>query len=274
MKKIIFLLIISSMIAGTIQSQVKVDFSVSNARFENNLYTLDVIATVPAEQTWKVGPTCIRVGFQTLPDSFALSVHPDNPATNANINLSGNSDYSAMTTTSIMEGKAVSLNIFNFQGRPSYELTEGSYTLGAIRWNVEHWGSNCIDPTILQNSAIFNELVGQVYNTGWSLTDTTCIPISVKKLSEVVPVEYNLYQNYPNPFNPSTTIKFDIARTTDVQVVIYDALGRQVESLVNERLATGTYEVKWNAGNYSSGIYFYSIITKEYTRTNKMILMK
>lgn len=273
MKKIIFLLIISSMIAGTIQSQNKVIFSVSNARVENNLYILDVIATVPAGQTWKVGPTNVRINFETLPDSFALAVHPDTPATNANINISGNSNYAQMTTSSIIGGTAISLNIFNLSARPTFHFPEGRHTLGAVRWDILTWGS-CIDPTILQNSAVFDTLTALAYNTGWGLSDTSCIPIGVTKISQNVPVEYKLYQNYPNPFNPSTTIKFDVAKTSDVKVVIYDALGREVEQLVNEQLSAGTYEVRWNAFNNASGVYFYTIMTKDYVHTNKMILMK
>lgn len=273
MKKIIFLLLISSMIAGTIHSQVKVTFSVGNARVENNLYILDVKATVPAGQVWKVGPTNVRIGFLTLPDSFALAVHPDTPATNANINISANTNYAPMTTSSIMEGEAISLNIFNLNLKPTYHFTPGTYILGAVRWDVLGWG-NCIDPDILTISAIFDTLSGQVYNTGWNSSDTDCIPISVKKLSQNVPVEYRLYQNYPNPFNPSTTIKFDIVKTSDVKIIIYDALGREVERLVNEQLTAGTYEVKWNALNNATGIYFYTIITKDYVHTNKMILIK
>jgi hypothetical protein len=273
MKKIIFLLIISSMIAGTIYSQGKVTFSVSNARIENNLYVLDVIATVPAGQTWKVGPTNVRIEYQTLPDSFALAVHPDTPATNANVNISGNTNYAQMTTSSIMEGSAISLNIFNLSARPTYHFTTGRYTLGAVRWDILSTGS-CVDPGILQISAVFDTLSPLVYNTGWTLSDTGCIPIGIKKLSQNVPVEYKLYQNYPNPFNPSTTIKFDVAKTSDVKVVIYDAVGREVDRIVNETLSPGTYEVKWNALNNASGVYFYTIMTKNYIHTNKMVLMK
>ena len=93
-----------------------------------------------------------------------------------------------------------------------------------------------------------------------------------------IPKHFELYQNYPNPFNPKTKIKFNIPNVSRessvVSVVIYDILGREMATLVNEKLQPGTYEVEWDAGNYSSGVYFYKLIATEYTETKKMILMK
>ena len=81
-------------------------------------------------------------------------------------------------------------------------------------------------------------------------------------------------QNYPNPFNPSTNIKFELPKTGNVKLVIYDVLGREVETLLNEKLNAGSYEAVWNADKYSSGVYFYKLETGDFTQTKKMILMK
>jgi len=83
-----------------------------------------------------------------------------------------------------------------------------------------------------------------------------------------------LNQNYPNPFNPITTIKYDIIKAQDVTVTVYDILGREIEVLVNEQQQPGSYEVKWDASNVSSGIYFYRLNTTDYVDTKKMILLK
>jgi hypothetical protein len=90
-----------------------------------------------------------------------------------------------------------------------------------------------------------------------------------------------LEQNYPNPFNPDTTIKFFIPKLAssnraaqNVSLKIYDILGRRVASLVNESKYPGSYEVKFNASNLRSGIYFYELIAGNFTQTKKMILMK
>ena len=108
--------------------------------------------------------------------------------------------------------------------------------------------------------------------------------IGVKPISEEIPIAFALYQNYPNPFNPVTKIKFSIpflplgkGEAEGVGVVtlnIYDILGREVATLVNEKLSPGTYEVEWNGSNYSSGIYFYKFSAGEFMETRKMLLVK
>ena len=274
MKKSIFLILTFLLIAGAAESQVKVNFSLANPRLENGIFTYDVVATVPEGQVWKAGPTCIRVKYTTIPE-IVLSVKEDNPATNANINISGNSNYAGMTTTSIMGDSAISLNIFNLYLMPSYSFTSGTHTLGSIRWNVLD-STGCINTTILPISAIFDGSNALSYGTGWSKTDTAgCIPIGIKQItSKQLPKEYKLYQNYPNPFNPMTTIKYDIVKTSPVEISIYDELGREVERLVNTKQNPGTYEVTWDASNYASGLYFYRIKTDDYVQTNKMVLIK
>lgn len=98
--------------------------------------------------------------------------------------------------------------------------------------------------------------------------------IGVKTVSDKVPEKYLLYQNYPNPFNPSTTIKYQIMKKGFVGITIYDAIGRQVETLVSLSQSPGTYEVQWNASAYPSGVYFYKFTAGSYSETKKLILLK
>ena len=98
-------------------------------------------------------------------------------------------------------------------------------------------------------------------------------------MSALVGTKDNLSQNYPNPFNPVTRIKFDIpplkgVRGMMVRLIIYDLLGREVTTLVNEPMKPGTYEVDWDGSMYASGVYFYKLITDEYVETRKMVLLK
>jgi hypothetical protein len=88
------------------------------------------------------------------------------------------------------------------------------------------------------------------------------------------PVEYKLYQNYPNPFNPSTKIKFDVTKQENVKVVVYDALGKEISVLANDKMNPGSYELNWNASDNASGVYFYKLITESYSETKKMLLVK
>jgi hypothetical protein len=88
------------------------------------------------------------------------------------------------------------------------------------------------------------------------------------------PITYQLSQNYPNPFNPTTIIKYQIPVDGLVSLKVYDILGREVKTLVNEFKEAGYYEVEFNAFNIPSGVYFYKLQTKEFTDVKKMIIAK
>lgn len=85
---------------------------------------------------------------------------------------------------------------------------------------------------------------------------------------------YSLDQNYPNPFNPSTKIKYSLERESDVNITVYDVMGREVADLLNERKPAGVYEVDFDASQLSSGVYIYKITAGDFVSSRKMILMK
>lgn len=89
-----------------------------------------------------------------------------------------------------------------------------------------------------------------------------------------VPAEYELEQNYPNPFNPSTTIEFKIPREGFVTLKVYDILGHERAVLMNEKLHPGNFNVRWDADNFPSGVYYYKLQAGDFTSTRKMILLK
>lgn len=89
-----------------------------------------------------------------------------------------------------------------------------------------------------------------------------------------VPQTYSLHQNYPNPFNPTTTISFDIPKTAKVKLAIYNVVGKEIVSLVNRKMNPGSYEVNWDASNFTSGVYFYRIFSDGFVDTKKMVLIK
>ncbi len=103
--------------------------------------------------------------------------------------------------------------------------------------------------------------------------DTSFIT-GINQINSETPKSFLLFQNYPNPFNPKSNIKFQIAKLGEVKIVIYDILGREITFLVNQQLQPGTYEVEWDGSNYSSGIYYYSLVTTEFVETKKMVLIK
>lgn len=138
------------------------------------------------------------------------------------------------------------------------KLPAGSYVLIAHRMGFE---------PVTQNITITNSNVPNINFDFGS-------PIGIEPISTLIPSGFKLYQNYPNPFNPVTKIRFALPVSTIAKLIIYDVLGRELETIVDELLIAGTYEVILDASNYPSGIYFYKLSSGEFNRTNKMILIK
>jgi hypothetical protein len=100
------------------------------------------------------------------------------------------------------------------------------------------------------------------------------VVVNVEDEENIVPITYKLEQNYPNPFNPSTIIKFAVPVRNRVLIKIYDLLGAEVLTLINEELDAGWYEKKFDAGSLSTGIYIYRMQAGNYVSTKKMLMVK
>ncbi|TRZ66353.1 T9SS C-terminal target domain-containing protein [bacterium] len=146
-------------------------------------------------------------------------------------------------------------------------------TNNGISWINKNQGFSVIPSVsallIIGNTYIFAGTQGQ---SVWLRLYTESI--GIKQISEVVPSSYSLQQNYPNPFNPTTKIQYAIPHNGIVKLVVFDALGRVVETLVNENQTAGVYETEFNASRYSSGVYFYKLTTGNFSETKKMTLIK
>ena len=97
--------------------------------------------------------------------------------------------------------------------------------------------------------------------------------------SNNIPTEFALYQNYPNPFNPTTTIKYSVPKIVNnqssiINLKVYDILGNEIATLVNEQKAPGNYEVQWNASGFASGVYFCRLQSEDFISVKKLLLMK
>ena len=118
------------------------------------------------------------------------------------------------------------------------------------------------------------DIRGSVRSRDYSLLIGNDAYIKNKKIL-LQPKDYILYQNYPNPFNPVTSIRFAIPEIVNVELKIFDILGREVKSLINNETRTpGYYEVQFDAGNLTSGVYFYRISAGKYKGVRKMILLR
>jgi hypothetical protein len=96
----------------------------------------------------------------------------------------------------------------------------------------------------------------------------------VETASGSIPSTFSLLQNYPNPFNPTTNIEFRIANLELVTLKVFDLLGREISTLVNEVRPAGLYTVRWDASSLPSGVYFYRLQAREFVQTRKMVITK
>jgi hypothetical protein len=110
-------------------------------------------------------------------------------------------------------------------------------------------------------------------NVGFD-TVTWCPITGIQQTGSEVPARYVLEQNYPNPFNPTTTFKFSLPKEGYVEIILYDITGREVANLVSDPFKAGTYTVTFDGTNLSSGVYFYRIVSGDFTDAKKMVLIK
>jgi hypothetical protein len=104
------------------------------------------------------------------------------------------------------------------------------------------------------------------------IKDTTIS--GIKDYANNNPDNFILEQNYPNPFNMETIIRYELKKSANVKLELYDVLGREVASLVNEVMQPGKYSMSWNAEGVQSGVYFYRLSAGNYTQTRKLLLLR
>jgi hypothetical protein len=163
-----------------------------------------------------------------------------------------------------------------------YVLLVKTDSLGTVKWH-KSFGFNDADAgyDIRQTSDTGYVIIGDRVNFNGDdiyiiKTDKVgyANPIGIKLLGNKIPENFVLYQNYPNPFNSTTNFRFDISERTDIELTIYDITGQEVEVLLKQQLIAGSYNVKWEGTNFSSGIYFYVMKYKDKWLTKKLVLVK
>jgi hypothetical protein len=133
-------------------------------------------------------------------------------------------------------------------------------------WPTDVWGVGCQNTTSTPPDDGY-QLTPRFYSDFLSTS-------YINESQSEMPTNYNLSQNYPNPFNPSTQIRYSVPQTSEVVIRVFDILGNEIETLVNEEKQTGTYEITWYAESLPSGVYFYRIQAGDFIQTKKTVLMK
>jgi photosystem II stability/assembly factor-like uncharacterized protein len=154
-------------------------------------------------------------------------------------------------------------------------------TDGGTTWQADSYFNGLTDGDILSLSTVdFNTGLAVIRNTTLdggvqsSMFIVSSEPLSADDDLNKIPSDFSLEQNYPNPFNPTTNFEFRIAKGGFVSLKIYDLLGKEVATVVNEEKSAGNYKVDFNASGISSGVYFYKLTTRNFTQTKKLVLLR
>lgn len=204
--------------------------------------------------------SCSYYPFEMLLDSFAAGIND----TIGNCSLPFVcTDTSDITVFNTYQSKNITF-VYYFLGGPGGPVMARSF---ANNFGMMSFGEGYSFGSV--NYALKGcRINGVVYG------DTSAV-IGINIISTEIPAFFKLYQNYPNPFNPSTKVKFDIRKNSNVNLSVYDVLGNVIETLVNENLSAGSFSVSWNGNNHSNGIYFFRmIIDGKISGAKKMILLK
>jgi len=144
---------------------------------------------------------------------------------------------------------------------PNYETTNGG-----LNWHLAGWGRNMNRIRFISDTL--------AYAVGTTVYKYTSEPIGIQQISNEVPSRFDLHQNYPNPFNPTTKIRFSLPVSSYTTLKIFDILGKEIKTLVEQNPGPGNYSVTWSADANPGGIYFYKMITGDYSESRKMVLIK
>lgn len=163
---------------------------------------------------------------------------------------------------------------------PNYYLT-GTYS-GSTSYKTTNGGANFVTSTITSGSGAGIIVMEKNYALAQQTSNLLKLSVSygvTTKIEETIissniPTKFDLYQNYPNPFNPTTNIKFDLTQNGFVKLIVYNEIGKEVETLVSGVRNAGSYEIKFDASQLGSGIYFYKLETGNTSLTKKMLLVK
>jgi hypothetical protein len=157
---------------------------------------------------------------------------------------------------------------FLVRGTGIYRSTDGGLTFVSVHTAVGT--QNDLKITNGPNGCF----VGWSVASAGNITKLVGVPVGIVINNNEIPDNYSLLQNYPNPFNPTTNIKFSLPNTGLVKLVVFDVLGREVATLVNEVKSAGNYTADFDASTLSSGVYFYRLESGNFTETKKMLLVK
>ena len=242
------------------------------------------------------GGTCVWQIFSTpYPNNYTLPPTSSSPVFSADADECGSGTTLRSTATvanniNCVGYENISLefdNDWNAIDAQDQAIVEASYNGGSTWVTIISWGGTDVrnthevkplpGATNIPNLKIRFKSIQPGWDWWWTIDNVTIkgdLVTGVANNEGQIPKTYALWQNYPNPFNPTTKISFDLPKPGFVTLKIYDILGKEVANLVNEVRNAGRYNIEFNGGNLSSGVYYYRIQAGEFMQVKKMVLIK
>lgn len=252
-----------------------------------------VNANTAVQGGYAIGYECDNYKYTGTLTGTALSIRN---AINTNSNWTGNEDGSlsiavnSYSTPNITDPLPVELTSFgySFNGKSIHLNWETATEINNYGFEIERNSKNSVWEKIgfiaghgNSNSPKFYNFIDSELKNGTYQYRLKQIDIdgsfelsNIIKVQVNTPSEFQLYQNYPNPFNPSTTITYGIPNKDFVKISVFNSLGEEVKTLLNEEKEAGTYNLQINMSEFSSGVYYYKLSTSKFNQVKKMILMK
>jgi len=231
---------------------------------------------------WRLGGKNNQFTFINDPERFSYQ-HDIRRIPNGNITLFDNGNYHSPNYSRVIEYSLDEVNrtatlVWQYRNTPEiYGSSMGSAQRLSNGNTLIGWGST--NPTLTEVRPDGSKALVMTFNTGifsyrafkYELGSGL---VGINPVSSEIPDRFELDQNYPNPFNPETNITFRIAAKSPVKLIVFDILGRIVQTLVDKQLTPGSYQMNFSGSNLTSGLYFFRLETDALTETKKMILIK
>jgi photosystem II stability/assembly factor-like uncharacterized protein len=260
-----------------------------------NTYTVDFIpgnhlnsGTAFSNYAWAVGPdglilrsTDYGESWENINTSFSQNLYIISVLNASNVWIVGNHIILKSVDTGITWEEITIPGDYSYQDIRFLDENHG-WLLASENWNSSilytQDGGNSWETLILKSVGYLNSIKVTNDNYLFAFGDNGKILVTQNLINDIITYgvvsEFNLVQNYPNPFNPTTTIRFTISDVRFTILKVYDVLGKEVATLVNEEKPAGNYEVEFNGTGLPSGIYFYQLRTSNFVETKKMVFLK
>ncbi len=153
----------------------------------------------------------------------------------------------------------------------THPLSSTTIPAGATAW---HNGTGTVFNYVVNLPGMYNYHCDNHFTLGMVGSFNAAVTSVNNQQSSQLPPSFRLEDNYPNPFNPSTTIKYELPRTSHVTLKVYNILGSEVATLLDEEMSAGVHSVQWDASGVSSGVYLYQLTAGKFVQTRRMVLLR